>query len=48
MITKEELMKIQILHQQGMSQRGIAAICASFSVFAEAVFMRQIITKSAT
>ena len=25
MITKEELMKIQILHQQGMSQRGIAA-----------------------
>lgn len=24
MITKEELMKIQILHQQGMSQRGIA------------------------
>ena len=24
MITKEELMKIQILHQQGMSQRRIA------------------------
>ncbi|MDP5212838.1 helix-turn-helix domain-containing protein, partial [Pseudoalteromonas tunicata] len=24
MITKEELMKIQILHQQGLSQRAIA------------------------